>query len=143
MCVRSQTRWPDGHLLALSGVGAKNNKALGFASCLGAAEVSEKRDAVPRGLMASLTSNTRSWHNTAFTRWARRGGSANTSVLYIGLKKVREALLSCREVLSGMLVNLSKPVADGTRHDAEHRRSRSRAGWKSQRVIFRRSFCTR
>ena len=121
----------DTTLLALSGVGAKNNKALGFASCerhLGAAEgvnvLVEKRNPARDTWSYGIS-------NVEYTVLAQHGISdepvapgstesafpANTNVLYIGLKKVREALLSSpRGAFPGMLVNLSKPVtADGTK----------------------------
>jgi len=116
----------DTTLLALSGVGAKGDKALGFASCerhLGAAEgvnvLVEKQDA-----------RTRTWSygisNVEYTVLQQHGISdepvapgsdesafpANTNVLYIGLRKVQDALLSSpKGAFPGMLVNLSKPAA--------------------------------
>lgn len=121
----------DTTLLALSGVGAKRDKALGFASCerhMGAAEgvnvLVEKRDKGADTWSYGIS-------NVEYTVLEQFGISdepvapgstesafpANTNVLYIGLNKVRDALLSSpKGAFPGMLVNLSKPVmADGTR----------------------------
>ena len=116
----------DTTILALSGVGAKEDRAMGFASCerhLGASEgvnvLMERRDA--RGNYSYGISN------VEYTVLAQHGISdepvapgstesrypANTNVLYIGLEKVRDALLSSPAgAFPGMLVNLSKPVTD-------------------------------
>ena len=121
----------DTTIFALSGVGARENKAMGFASCerhLGAAEgvnVLVERGPDARGRFAYGVSN------VEYTVLQRHGISdepvapgssearfpANTNVLYIGLEKIQKALESSpRGAFPGMLVNLSKPVTkDGVR----------------------------
>ena len=121
----------DTTIFALSGVGARENKAMGFASCerhLGAAEgvnVLVERGPDARGRFAYGVSN------VEYTVLQRHGISdepvapgssearfpANTNVLYIGLEKIQKALeRSPRGAFPGMLVNLSKPVTkDGVR----------------------------
>jgi len=117
----------DTTLLSLSGVGAKGEKSLGFASCerhLGASEgvnvLIEKQNAITDEFTYGVS-------NVEYTEFARLGiedkaseaGStesaypANTNVLYIGLKQIRRALgVSARAAFPGMLVNLTKPVRD-------------------------------
>ena len=119
----------DTTMLALSGIGAKRGKALGFACCerhAGAAEgvnvLVERRDA--SGAYSYGVSNVEytvlEQHGIEDAADERDGESrfpANTNVLYVGLESVREALLrSPKGAFPGMLVNLSKPVTpDGTR----------------------------
>ena len=121
----------DTTIFALSGVGARENKAMGFASCerhLGAAEgvnVLVERGPDAAGRYAYGVSN------VEYTVLQRHGISdepvapgssearfpANTNVLYIGLEKIQKALESSpRGAFPGMLVNLSKPVTkDGVK----------------------------
>jgi UTP---glucose-1-phosphate uridylyltransferase len=123
----------DTTILALAGVGAREDKALGFASCerhLGASEgvnVLVERESIDSKTGESEYSYGIS--NVEYTVLEQHGiddqpvdeGSdesafpANTNVLYIGLDKIREGLLSSpRGAFPGMLVNLSKPAtADG------------------------------
>jgi len=121
----------DTTIFALSGVGARENKAMGFASCerhLGAAEgvnVLIERGPDGEGRYSYGVSNVEYTvlQNHGISDEPVKPGSsearfpANTNVLYIGLEKVREALeRSPRGAFPGMLVNLSKPVTeDGVR----------------------------
>ena len=125
----------DTTILALAGVGAREDKALGFASCerhLGASEgvnvLVERRS---RDEGTGDVEYSYGISNVEYTVLEQHGiddtpvdeGSdesafpANTNVLYIGLSKIREGLLSSpRGAFPGMLVNLSKPaMTDGTK----------------------------
>ncbi len=125
----------DTTILALAGVGAREDKALGFASCerhLGASEgvnvLVERRS---RDEETGDVEYSYGVSNVEYTVLEQHGiddtpvdeGSdesafpANTNVLYIGLGKIREGLLSSpRGAFPGMLVNLSKPaMPDGTK----------------------------
>ena len=121
----------DTTLLSLSGVGIKGDKALGFASCerhVGASEgvnvLIEKKNALTDEFVYGVS-------NIEYTDLDRLGVSdkangdggtesaypANTNVLYVGLKHIRDALVgSSRAAFPGMLINLTKPVlANGTK----------------------------
>ena len=117
----------DTTLLSLSGVGVKGNKSLGFASCeryIGASEgvnvLIEKRNDWTGEYAYGVS-------NIEYTELARLGlddkpsdtnGNesaypANTNVLFIGLKQIRQTLLSSsRAAFPGMLINLTKPVLE-------------------------------
>ena len=117
----------DTTLLSLSGVGVKGNKSLGFASCerhVGASEgvnvLIEKRNDWTGEYAYGVS-------NIEYTEMARLGlddkpsdtnGNesaypANTNVLFIGLKQIRQTLLSSsRAAFPGMLINLTKPVLE-------------------------------
>ena len=121
----------DTTLLALSGVGRRGDKALGFASCerhLGASEgVNVLVERVNEDDDDDDASRSYSYgiSNVEYTVLQQRGISdepvapgssesaypANTNVLYIGLEKIRDALRSSpRGAFPGLLVNLSKPA---------------------------------
>jgi len=121
----------DTTLLALAGLGRQDDKALGFVSCeraVGASEginvLVEKTNQVTKERWYGIS-------NVEYTEMEKFGISdepmqndngesaypANTNVLYVGLKHIREALLSSpRAAFPGMLINLSKAVKkDGTK----------------------------
>ena len=144
----------DTTLLSLSGVGVKGDKALGFASCerhVGAAEgvnvLVEKREL--SGEYAYGVSNIEYTDMTRLgvkdvssdSQSAESAYPANTNVLFVGLKHIRETLVSSsRAAFPGMLINLTKPVMEnGTKGgrlecsmqniaDALMRRSKNRLG---------------
>jgi len=117
----------DTTLLSLAGVGTKGDKALGFASCerhVGASEginvLLEKHNALTNKYSYGVS-------NIEYTELERLGLSdkpsenganesafpANTNVLYIGLKHIKEALMRTpRAAFPGMLINLTKPVLE-------------------------------
>lgn len=121
----------DTTIFALSGVGARGKKAMGFASCerhLGAAEgvnVLTERGPDDQGRYSYGVSNVEYTvlQNHGISDDPVEPGSkearfpANTNVLYIGLEQVKTALeKSPRGAFPGMLVNLSKPVTkDGVK----------------------------
>ena len=122
----------DTTLLALSGLGRQDNKALGFVSCeraVGASEginvLVEKTNQVTKERWYGIS-------NVEYTELDKLGISdepaensgaeesaypANTNVLYVGLKHIRDTLTSSpRAAFPGMLINLSKAVKkDGTK----------------------------
>ena len=122
----------DTTLLALAGLGRQDNKALGFVSCeraVGASEginvLVEKTNQVTKERWYGIS-------NVEYTELDKLGISdepaenagaeesaypANTNVLYVGLKHIRDALTSSpRAAFPGMLINLSKAVKnDGTK----------------------------
>ena len=115
----------DTTLLALSGLGRQDNKALGFVSCeraVGASEginvLVEKTNQVTKERWYGIS-------NVEYTELDKLGISdepaensgaeesaypANTNVLYVGLKHIRDTLTSSpRAAFPGMLINLSNP----------------------------------
>ena len=122
----------DTTLLALAGLGRQDDKALGFVSCeraVGASEginvLVEKTNQVTKERWYGIS-------NVEYTELDKLGISdepaenagaeesaypANTNVLYVGLKHIRDTLKSSpRAAFPGMLINLSKAVKkDGTK----------------------------